>query len=72
VLQWIRKNSKRKHTEPEIAAWSAYQEQRASGDIGSRGFFHELHGKIAPRRDDISTWFDLLDVDDYVSFGGKA
>jgi hypothetical protein len=26
----------------------------------------------APKRTDIVTWFDLLDVDDYVSFGGKA
>ena len=27
--------------------------------------------KIAPKREDIATWFDLLDLDDYVSFGGK-
>ena len=30
------------------------------------------HAKIAPKREDIATWFDLLDLDDYVSFGGKA
>ena len=27
---------------------------------------------IAPKREDIATWFDLLDADDFVSFGGKA
>jgi hypothetical protein len=31
-----------------------------------------MHKTVAPRRDDIATWFDVLDVDDYVSFGGKA
>jgi len=71
ILQWIEKNAKRKLTEPEIHAWSAYQEQRAPADIESREFFHGEHAKIAPKRDDIATWFDLLDLDDYVSFGGK-
>jgi len=31
-----------------------------------------LHGKVGPKREDIYTWFDLLDLDDYVSFGGQA
>lgn len=72
ILQWIQKNAKHAYTEPEIHAWSAYQEQRAPSDTESREFFHGVHKKIAPKREDIATWFDLLDVDDYVSFGGKA
>jgi hypothetical protein len=72
VLAWIRQQAKNKHTEPEILAWSAYQEQRAPADTESREFFHSLHAKIAPKRDDIATWFDLLDLDDYLSFGGRA
>ena len=48
------------------------QENRGPSDVESRAFFHELHSKTAPKREDISTWFDLLDVDDYVSFGGAA
>lgn len=72
VLAWIQKNAKHQRTEPEIRAWSAGQEQRAPADIGSREFFHGVHRQIAPKREDISTWFDLLDLDDYVSFGGKA
>jgi hypothetical protein len=72
ILQWIQKNGKHKPTEPEVQAWSAYQEQRAPSDTDSREFFHEIHGKIAPKREDIATWFDLLDLDDYVTFGGQA
>jgi hypothetical protein len=29
-------------------------------------------GKISKTREDIRAWADVLDVDDYVSFGGKA
>jgi hypothetical protein len=28
--------------------------------------------KLSQTREDIKTWADLLDLDDYVSFGGKA
>jgi hypothetical protein len=72
ILQWIQKNAKHKRTEPEIAAWSAYAEQRAPSDTESREFFHGIHSKVAPKREDIATWFDLLDLDDHVTFGGKA
>jgi hypothetical protein len=72
VLHWILKNAKHKPTEPEIQAWSAYQEQRAPADTESREFFHGVHAKIAPKREDIATWFDLLDADDHVTFGGVA
>jgi hypothetical protein len=72
ILGWIQKSAKHKRTEPEIVAWSAYAEQRAPSDTESREFFHGIHEKVAPKRDDIATWFDLLDVDDHVTFGGKA
>jgi hypothetical protein len=72
ILEWIQKNGKHKRTEPEILTWSAWQEQRAPSDTESRDFFHGIHSKVAPKREDIATWFDLLDVDDYVSYGGKA
>ena len=49
-----------------------HAEQRAPADAESRAYFNELHTKAAPKREDIVTWFDLLDVDDYVSFGGQA
>jgi len=72
ILEWIEQNAKHKRSEGEIAAWSAFVEQRVPADNESREFFNEVVGKNAPKREDIATWFDLLDLDDYVSFGGKA
>jgi Domain of unknown function (DUF5069) len=72
LLAWILKNAKTKRTDAEILAWSAYQEQRAPADLESRNFFSGIQEKIASQREDISTWFDLLDLDDYASFGGQV
>ena len=72
ILQWIDKNAKHKRTEPEIALWSDFAQRRVPEDLDSRKFFNELQEKAGPEREDVSTWFDLLDLDDYVSFGGKA
>jgi hypothetical protein len=71
ILEWISAHSQTKPTTAAIAAWSAFQEQRAPGEPGSRAYFNEVHAKIAPMRADITSWFDLLDLDDYVSFGGR-
>ena len=72
ILQWIQKNARHKRTDPEIAAWSEFAERRVPSDAESRQYFNELHQKAAPKREDVATWFDLLDLDDFVSFGGKA
>ena len=72
ILEWVQANARRKRTDPEIAAWSEFAERRVPTDADSRKFFNELHEKAAPKREDVATWFDLLDLDDYVSFGGKA
>ncbi len=72
ILAWIQKNAKHKRTDAEIATFSAQMEQRAPTDTESRDYFNKLHAKAGPKREDIATWFDLLDLDDYVSFGGKA
>jgi hypothetical protein len=72
ILEWITAKSSTKPSPAEILAWSAMQEQRVPMDPDSRKFFNDLHQKVAPQREDIATWFDLLDLDDYVSFGGNA
>ena len=73
ILQWINANAKNKHSEWEIEQWSSYMEQRGpTSDAETLGFFVETIGKISKTREDIHTWADLLDLDDYVSFGGKA
>ena len=71
ILDWIIANSTTKPSPAEIAAWSVMQEQRVPSDPDSRTYFNDLHASVAPNRADIATWFDLLDLDDYVSFGGK-
>jgi hypothetical protein len=71
ILEWIEKNAKHKHGPVEINAWSNFAEQRVPQDNESRGYFSEILSKVAPKREDIGTWFELLDLDDYASFGGK-
>jgi hypothetical protein len=72
ILDWIQANAKHKRTEPEIVAWSSWQEGRAPDNTEGREYFNAIHKQVGPNREDIATWADLLDVDDYVSFGGKA
>jgi len=72
ILQWINKNSKTKPSVTEIIAWSVYQEQRGTTDVETRKFFNDYHARMGAHREDIASWFDLLDLDDYVSFGGQA
>jgi hypothetical protein len=70
VLAWVREHAKK--ADWEIAAWSEYHLNRVPTDNEGRQYFNELLQKIAPDRDDIATWFDLLDLDDFASFGGAA
>ena len=48
--------------------------------MGSRGpdsdaetlaLFAEIVGKFTKTREDLKAWADVLDLDDYVTFGGK-
>jgi len=72
VLQWIRENGSKRRSDFEIEAWSALQEKRAPANLDYRKHFSESHEKLGASRDDIATSFDLLDLDDYVSYGGTA
>ncbi|HEY1789480.1 MAG TPA: DUF5069 domain-containing protein [Verrucomicrobiae bacterium] len=71
ILEWVGKNARFKRSPLEIAAFSKFAEERVPGDPESREYFNGMHSKAAPKREDIFTFFDLLDLDDYVSFGGK-
>jgi hypothetical protein len=71
ILNWIQANAKNKPTAAEIEAWSNAQERRSPEDLESREYFNGLLAKAAPGRKDITTWYELLDVDDFASFGGK-
>ena len=72
VLEWIKASAKNKRTPFEIAAWSTWQDQRAPDNTDGREYLNGLHKAGAPNREDIVSWFDVLDMDDFASFGGKA
>ncbi|MEQ1750003.1 MAG: DUF5069 domain-containing protein [Prosthecobacter sp.] len=73
VLKWIAENAPLKRQPWEIQQWSAWHNERGpDGDVETLEFFA---GRIAPLsrdREDVRTWFDYLDLDDHVTFGGKA
>jgi hypothetical protein len=72
ILEWIEKNAAHKRLPGEIAVWSKLSARRVPTDVESREYFNGIHKQAGPKREDIATWFDLLDLDDFVSFGGKA
>jgi hypothetical protein len=72
ILEWIEKHAKHKRSPEEIAVWSEFAEQRVPQDVESREYLNGIHKQAGPQREDIASWFDVLDLDDYVSFGGKA
>ena len=71
ILNWIKAHQANKHTPAEIEAWVQALAKRGP-DAESQEFFDGILKAAAPHRTDIATWADLLDVDDYASFGGKA
>ena len=73
VLAWVQANAKHQRQPWEIAAWSEYHLHRTpDSDHETLTDFADEVKKFNPTREDINTWFDLLDLDDYCSFGGKA
>jgi len=73
ILAWIEENAAIKRAPWEIKQWSEWVEQRGpGGDTETIEYFVGLFKGAGPQRADINGWFELLDLDDYVSFGGKA
>lgn len=72
ILTWIEANAPNKHCDWEIAQWSAYREAAMPSDNESREFVSEQVATAGgAKREDIGTWFEYLDLDDHVSYGGK-
>ena len=73
ILEWINASAKHKRAPWEIEQWSDFQQRRGpDSDPETLGYFAEAVGKFTKTREDIKTWADLLDLDDHVTFGGKA
>lgn len=73
LLEWIQKNAKSSRSDWEISQWSAHQESTPPASHDSREFVNEqIKAAGLDKRSDLATWFDWLDADDFVSYGGRA
>ena len=73
ILEWVQAHSKTPRAPWEIEAWSAFMEKRGpDSDAETLAFFAEHLGRLSKTREDIKTFFEFGELDDYVSFGGKA
>jgi len=48
------------------------QKRAPDSDAESLTGFAEYVWQFSKTREDIKTWFDAIELDDYASFGGKA
>ena len=72
MLAWVQAHSSTKPQPYEIASWSAWLEAMGPGAPEGHGRFQAAITKNGPGREDIRGFFDNLDLDDYVSFGGRG
>src|SRR5688572_15652210 len=69
ILEWINTNGSAKRNPWEIKQWSEYHDQRGpDSDAETFQFFGEYVSKLTKTREDIHTWADVLELDDYVTF----
>ena len=73
ILGWVLEQAKTPRSPWEIEAWSLYFDKRGpDSDAETLSGFAEYVGQHTKTREDIKSWFDALDLDDFVCFGGKA
>ena len=73
MLEWVEAHSKTPRSPWEIEAWSAFMDKRApDSDAETLAFFAEYLGRLSKTREDVKTLFEFGELDDYVSFGGRA
>jgi hypothetical protein len=70
VLAFVKGKTKRLPS--EIAAWSAWMRVNAPGGAPGHEWMAEVIKGAGPDRSDVHGFFDLLDLDDFVTFGGKG
>jgi Domain of unknown function (DUF5069) len=72
MLAWVQSHSKTPRAPWEVEAWSAFMEKRGpDSDAETLAFFAEFLAKFSKTREDVKTWFEAIELDDYASFGGK-
>ena len=70
MLEWV--NGQAKRPINEVIAWSAWLENLGPGGADGHEWLAGLLKKHGSERDDIRAFADMLDLDDYLSYGGKA
>lgn len=70
ILAWLNETSKRQPY--EVAVWSAWLELRGPGGADGHEWAASVIRGNKSERDDIHSFADILDFDDYHSYGGKA
>ena len=63
ILEWIKQNAKT-YTTNEIQEWTRSFLSRGPHDEDSWKYFKSVRDQFAPDRLDISTWVDLLDLEE--------
>ena len=73
ILGWVQSHSKTPRAPWEIEAWSAYHGKARTGQRrGDTCLVCRIPRATSKTREDIKTWFEAIELDDYASFGGKA
>ena len=72
ILEWILANAAHKPTAWDIAQWAAFVEARGFDTVQQKERILNETKRINEKRTDLVTRFDLLDLDDYISYGGQA
>lgn len=70
MLAWVKERAKRQPF--EVVAWSAWVEQYGPGGAPGHEWASSIIKGNKSERDDIRSFADILDFDDYHSYGGKA
>lgn len=74
LLAWIQSQARHPRLPHEIEAFSTWHERRVPMNSEKRAKMSQIQqsSPASAARDDIGSWFDLLDMDDHASFGGKV
>ena len=71
MLQWVRENMNPKRQPHEIAQWSAWLETFGAHTAKGHEWLGARMKECGPGRDDVQSYCEHLDIDDYTSYGGK-
>ncbi|MBI3607742.1 MAG: DUF5069 domain-containing protein [Nitrospirae bacterium] len=63
VLDWLAQNAKARSPK-EIEEWNAALRNRKPQNEESMRHFLEIRNRVAPHRTDVTTWVDLLDLEE--------